>query len=115
MRLKTELYQKEQYQIIDTIIDILDLQNKNSYTLYELDNNVDIQIRIMNLIPTIRMFFAFNCMKAIGEPDRFKRPYLSIIKNLIKKKYNITCKGFKFKINNVIIRTQLYSFQKCNK
>ena len=56
MRLKTELYQKEQYQIIDTIIDILDLQNKSSYTLYELDNNIDIQNRIMNLIPTIRMF-----------------------------------------------------------
>ena len=32
MRLKTELYEKEQYQIIDTIINILDLQNKNSYT-----------------------------------------------------------------------------------
>jgi hypothetical protein len=114
MRLKTELYEKEQYQIIDTIIDILDLQNKKSYTLYELDNNQDIQTRIMNLIPTIRMFFAFNCLKAIGEPERFKRPYLSIIKNLIKNKYKITSKDFKFKKNNVIIRTQLYSFQKYN-
>jgi hypothetical protein len=47
MRLKTELYEKEQHQIIDTIIDILDLQNKDSYTLYELDNNQDIQKRIL--------------------------------------------------------------------
>ena len=112
MRLKTELYEKEQHQIIDTIINILDLQNKNSYTLYELDNNIDIQIRIMNLIPTIRTFFAFNNLKAIGEPERFKRPYLSIIKNLIKNKYSITSKDFKFKKNDVIIRTQVYYFQK---
>ena len=31
MRLKTELYEKEQYQIIDTIIDILDLAFTPTY------------------------------------------------------------------------------------
>ena len=40
MRLKSELYKKEQEEIVDKIIKILDLENKKSYTLYELDKNI---------------------------------------------------------------------------
>jgi hypothetical protein len=50
MRLKSELYKKEQEEIISKIITILDLENKNTYTLYELDNNENIQKQIMDLI-----------------------------------------------------------------
>jgi L-rhamnose mutarotase len=39
MRLKSELYKKEQDEIVDNIISILDLENKTEYTLYELDKN----------------------------------------------------------------------------
>ena len=46
MRLKSELYKKEQDDIIDKIISILDLENRNTYTLYELDHNEDIQEQI---------------------------------------------------------------------
>ena len=35
MRLKSELYKNEQDEIIYKIISILDLDNKNTYTLYE--------------------------------------------------------------------------------
>lgn len=42
MRLKSELYKKEQEEIVDKIIGILDLENKKSYTLYELDKNEEI-------------------------------------------------------------------------
>jgi hypothetical protein len=43
MRLKSELYKKEQDEITDKIISILDLENKNTYTLYELDKNEENQ------------------------------------------------------------------------
>ena len=43
MRLKSELYKKEQGGIVDKIITILDLENKTEYTLYELDKNEEIQ------------------------------------------------------------------------
>ena len=39
MRLKSELYKKEQDDIAQKIINILDLDIDNSITLYELDNN----------------------------------------------------------------------------
>ena len=43
MRLKSDLYKKEQEEIVDKIVKILDLENKTKYTLYELDKNEEIQ------------------------------------------------------------------------
>jgi hypothetical protein len=112
MRLKSELYKKEQEEIVDKIIEILDLENKKSYTLYELDKNEEIQKRIMELIPEIRKWYSFNNMKAVGEPEKRKRPWLSIIKNLIKTKYNIVSLDHHFTENKKYIHTQLYEFTK---
>ena len=112
MRLKSELYKKEQDDITDKIISILDLENKNTYTLYELDQNEEIQTQIMKLIPEIRKWFAFNNMKAVGEPERIKRPWLSIIKKLIHPQYSIVSKGFHFKKEEKWLMTQQYIFTK---
>jgi len=101
MRLKSELYKKEQDNITDKIISILDLENKNTYTLYELDQNGE-----------IRKWFAFNNMKAVGEPERIKRPWLSIIKKLIQSKYSIENKEGQFKINEKWIKSPMYIFTK---
>ena len=108
MRLKSELYKKEQDDITDKIISILDLENKNTYTLYELDQNEEIQTQIMKLIPEIRKWFAFNNMKAVGEPEKRKRPWLSIIKQITKIKYTITAKDHRIKVGDKVVRTILY-------
>ena len=110
MRVKSELYKKEQEEIIDKIISILDLKNKTEYTLYELDQNKEIQKKIIELIPEIRKYYAFNNMKAVGEPNKRKRPWLSIIKILLKTKYNIVSKDFQFTENETHIRTHIYKF-----
>ena len=110
MRLKSELYKKEQEEIIDKICNILDLENRNTYTLYELDNAVEIQTKIMELIPEIRKWFSFNGIKAVGEPEKIKRPWLSIIKHLVKQKYTIESLDYHFTDNKKYIRTQLYKF-----
>jgi hypothetical protein len=66
MRLKSELYEKEQNEMRDKIIKILDLENKNTFTLFELDGNLEIQTQITELIPELRKWFSFNNMKAVG-------------------------------------------------
>ena len=108
MRLKSELYKKEQEEIVDKIVKILDLENKTEYTLYELDKNEEIQKKIMELIPDIRKYYAFNNLKAVGEPNKRKRPWLSIIKNLLKSKYTIESIDFRMMDNDVEIRTHKY-------
>lgn len=112
MRIKSELYAKEQNDIINQIISILDLENTNTFTLFELDNNTILQQQIMELIPLIRKWFSFNNLKSVGEPERIKRPWLSIIKQLIKSKYKIESKGFHFKKDNQWLMTQQYIFTK---
>jgi len=111
MRLKSELYKKEQEEIVDKIVKILDLENKTEYTLYELDKNEEIQKQVMELIPEIRKYFSFNGIKAVGEPNKIKRPWLSIIKHLLKSKYDIESKDFQFTDNGKYIRTHIYKFR----
>ena len=108
MRLKSELYKKEQEEIIDKIITILDLENNKIYTLYELDKNAEIQNKIMELIPEIRKWFSFNNMKAVGEPSKRKRPWLCIIKQLTKSKYTIST-TYNYSTDDKS-QTQVYSF-----
>jgi hypothetical protein len=110
MRLKSELYKKEQEEIVDKIITILNLENKTECTLYELDKNEEIQKQIMELIPEIRKYYSFNGIKAVGEPNKIKRPWLSIIKHLIKKKYNMVSLDYHFTKDENHIRTQKYCF-----
>ena len=111
MRLKSELYKKEQEEIVDKIITILDLKNNNVINLCDLDSDINKQKQIMELIPEIRKYYSFNGIKAVGEPNKIKRPWLSIIKHLIKKKYNIISLDHHFTENGKHIRTQKYFFE----
>ena len=108
------MYKKDQEEIVDKIITILDLENKTEYTLYELDKNEEIQKKIMELIPEIRKYYSFNGIKAVGEPNKIKRPWLSITKHLTKEKYNLESKEYRFfnEKENKYLRTQKYIFHK---
>ena len=112
MRLKSELYKKEQDDITEKIISILDLENKHTYTLYELDNNKEVQKQIMELIPEIRKWYAFNKMKEVGEADKRKSTWLSIIQHLLTTKYTIENKEHQFKNNEKWIKSPMYIFTK---
>ena len=114
MRLKSELYKKEQEEICDKIVEILDLSETNTITLYELDNDKEKQKKIIELIPEIRKYFSFNSMKAVGEPHRIKRPWLSIIKQITKLKYTITTKDHRIKIGDKVVRSIQYSLVALN-
>ena len=106
MRTKNEVYKKDQEAIIDTIIKIVGIEDNRQITLYEMDNNEKMQKEIMDLIPEIRKYFYYNNIKAVGEPHRIKRPWLSIIKTLTKSKYKMACKDY----NRKKIRTIIYTF-----
>ena len=112
MRLKSELYKKEQNEIVNKIINILDLDSENSITLYELDTNKEKQQLIFNLIPIIRKYFSYACMKGVREPEKVKRPYLSIIKHITNLTYNVYNTDYRVVINNEKIRTIKYIFLK---
>ena len=112
MRTKKKVYKKEQDEIIHKIISIVGIEDNKQITLYELDNYIKKQKEIMNLIPDIRKYFSFNNLKAVGEPERIKRPWLSIIKQLTKKQYTLHKKDYRiYQKDGCIIRTIIYKFE----
>ena len=113
MKLKSELYQKEQNDILDKIIETLNLDENNQITLYSLDNDVSKQNKIMSLIPDIRKYYSFRDIKGASEPNKIDRPWLSIIKQITKNKYNILRKDHRiYRDNKPEVRTIIYTFVK---
>ena len=87
MKYKNELYEKEQNEIINKLIDILELEEQQYLILYNLDNNESKQKLILDLIPNIRKYFSLSNVRGIKNPETLKRPWLSIIRQMLKQKY----------------------------
>ena len=112
MRLKNELYHEEQLGIIKELIDILELKDKNSFILYELDHDEILKSKITSLLPKIRTFYSMSKITAISTPERIKRPYISIIRHILKKEYDILSTEHTLKLEEKNIRTKRYVFIK---
>jgi hypothetical protein len=112
MRLKNELYKKEQNEILDKIIDILKLDKDGCIILHEIDQDKNKQKKIMELIPDIRKYFSFTLIYGATKPDKAKRPYLSIIKSITKTRFKIMSCDHRYKKDGEIIRTKKYVFMK---
>jgi hypothetical protein len=59
MRLKNELYHEEQLDINKELIDILELKDKNSFILYELDHDEVLKSNIMSYFISFIRFIRF--------------------------------------------------------
>jgi hypothetical protein len=111
MKLKSELYKTEQLQLCDKIIEILQLDDDNSFLLKDLDNNIDKQKQILDLIPEIRKYFSFSSIIGASEPKKTKRPYMSIIRQICKIKYNVVPKNYMLRRENEKeVKTMKYFF-----
>ena len=111
MKLKSELYKKEQVELLNKIINILKLVD-NRITLHELDNSPEKTNEILLLLPELRKYFTFRNVCGIEKPDNMKRPWLSIIKHVTKVSYNIEMKDKMVTIDKHPIKTRIYIFTK---
>ena len=102
MKLKSILYKKEQDELVDKIINILELDNKSSIILYNLDNDKIKQDKILELIPEIRKYYSFSTIIGASEPTKAKRPYLSIVRQLTKSKYKLNSYDYRIKQDKIL-------------
>ena len=113
MRFKNELYPEEQKAIKSQLLDIIALDDRNSIVLNDIDNDDEKQKRIMNLLPRIRTFFSMSRVTAFAYPEKIQRPWLSIIRHLLKDDYDVVSRDYKIKGNDgLTIRTKRYTFMK---
>lgn len=76
-------YQKEQQQVLEKILNILNFNKDYVFYLYDLDNNEQIQNDILLLTDDIKKFYPSSCCRGINSKD-CKRPYLCIIRFILK-------------------------------
>jgi len=86
MRVKlSEKFKDEREDICNKLIEILDLDEKNSFLLNDLDNDTDKQNAILNMKDEIKKYFAVSCISAFKPNFECKRPYLNIVRSILRK------------------------------
>ena len=110
MRIKlSEKYQKEREEICNKIITILELKEDNTFLLYELDDNIEKQNKILELKEEIQKYFACSTISSFKPNFECKRPYLNIIRSILRKQnYNFIGNDYTIKINNIPKKTIKY-------
>ena len=107
---KAKRFEREQQAIVNKIVNILDLRNNPIYILHDMDQNISMQDQIIELSSEIQTVYNCNNLKAITDPTRIKRPWLSIIKTLLKPHYQIIVDDYNKKVKDGYIHTKKYTF-----
>ncbi|NBO71935.1 hypothetical protein EBV26_15875 [bacterium] len=110
MRVKLcDKYKIEREDICNKIIDILKLDTNNSFLLCDLDAETEKQMAIMNMKEEIRKCFACSEISSFKPNFECKRPYLNIIRGILRKQgYTFISTDIDIKINDVVKRTTKY-------
>lgn len=101
---KAVVFAKEQLEIANKLYDILELDDEDSITLYKLDHDKELQNKITSLQDDVLKYFTLS--NIIKKKHPAKRPYLQIIKHVLKIKYDMIRSHY---INDSI-HTQRYKF-----
>ena len=107
MRIKLcEKYQLEREEICKKILNILELNEDNSFLLCELEKNIEKQNKIIELKEEIQKYFACSSISSFKPNFECKRPYLNIVRSILRQqKYTFDCGTTFTKIESGIYKT----------
>ena len=102
MRVKlSEKYKVEREEICKKLIDILNLDDKHSFILCELDEDIEKQTTILNMKEEIQKYFACSEISSFKPNFECKRPYLNIVRGILRKQgYTFLSTHFDIKLEN---------------
>jgi hypothetical protein len=90
MRAKlSEQYNNEREEICKKIISIIGLDENNSFLLCDLDEDTEKQQKILELKEEIQKCFACSTISSFKPNFVCKRPYLNIIRSILRKQQYI--------------------------
>jgi hypothetical protein len=86
MRVKlSEKFKDEREEICNKLIEILDLDENNSFLLNDLDNDINKQNAILSMKDEIKKCFAVSTISAFKPNFDCKRPYLNIVRSILRQ------------------------------
>ena len=90
MRIKlSDKYNNEREEICIKIINIICLDENKSFLLCDLDNDIEKQHKILDLKEEIQKYFACSTISSFKPDFVCKRPYLNIIRSILRKQQYI--------------------------
>ena len=115
---KNDIFIKERDEIITKLNDILEITNeKNWFILYDLNNDIEKQNKILSLKDDIKKYFICSKWAFFNSSthNKIKKDYLSLIRSVYKyMNYQITYKTKKINNDTEIISTCIYYISKIN-
>jgi len=81
--LRSLKFENQRKEILDKLLDIIKFKDDNSFTLMDLDANLELQNKIMELSPDIKKYYSASSCR--GVHDNCKRPCLGIIRFVLKQ------------------------------
>lgn len=88
-RKKSEKYPEEQARLKAKVIELTGFDDQMSFTLLDIDDNKPKQDEFMALLPELKKYFSLSSITNIHNPQVAVRPWLSIIKHVLKEDYEI--------------------------
>ena len=105
MRIKlSEKFQVEREELCNKIIHILELKD-NTFLLSDLDKDEDKQNQLLALKEDIKKYFACSTISSFKPNFECKRPYLSIIRSILRKQnYTVENSDYWQKYENGLLK-----------
>jgi hypothetical protein len=105
----SEKFQNEREQICKILISIIELDDNKCFLLSELDDNIDKQNKILEMKSEIQQCFACSTISSFKPNFECKRPYLNIIRSILRKQgYTFIGNDYTIKVNGVPKKTIKY-------
>lgn len=76
-------YKKEQEELLNKLLEILNYNNNYTFYLYDLDNKIELQESIIGLSDDIKKYYPSSICTGVNGKN-CKRPYSSIIRYILK-------------------------------
>jgi len=108
---KSRKFAIEQANIQNKIIALLNLEG-NGFYLYDLDRNKDLQQQIMDMVPDIWKVFPHVNITGLIYPAKCRRPWLSIVRGVIKSRYTLKYKTCRYQTSNGSTHTMRYFLER---
>lgn len=105
----SDKYHNERELICNEILTILELSDDNTFLLYELDKDIEKQNKILDLKEEIQTYFACSTISSFKPNFVCIRPYLNIIRSILRKQnYTFIGNDYTIKINGISKKTIKY-------
>ncbi len=104
MRVKN-INEERQVQLIEELRQLV-FPDDNPLTLFDMDHNQELKEAIMGMSNALREAFYLHHETALQKPSSLKRPWLSLVKSMLGKRYDFIIEDYRDKERGV--RTKRY-------